>query len=291
MICDGKLRTYIDMTMLAKEIPPKLITELLRKAALEKSIDDFHIVAHWDIEELFRILDQSKEVEKDEIAKLEWLYLPILASVGSGRPPKMLHQELSNNPEFFVEVIRYAYKPKNESNNEEKENLPQELKEQRARLAWELLNTWKTVPGSDNSGRIDYQKLKSWVDKARRFCKKLNRSEVCDTYIGQVLAYAIPDEDGNWPPGEVCRIIDEIGSKELDNGFSIGIYNKRGVVTKSPFGSGEQERVLADQYRQYADKWAIQFPRTSAILRKVAEGYGNEARREDREAERRDLEW
>ena len=274
--------------MFAKELSPKLIAELLGKTALEKNIDDFH-VDPWNIEQLFEILDKSDEIETDKIAELEWLYLPILARVGSGRPPKMLHQQLSNDPQFFAEVIKWIYKPKN--NKEEKEDLPKELKEQRARLAFELLNTWKTVLGSDSNDRIDYQKLKSWVDKAREFCKKLDRLEVCDTHIGQVLAHAIPDEDGNWPPEEVCKVIEEIRSKELDEGFIVGVHNKRGVITKSLFEGGEQERALARQYQEYANKWAIQFPRTSEILRKIAKDYESEAKREDKEAERREIEW
>jgi len=48
---------------------------------------------------------------------------------------------------------------------------------------------------------------------------------------------------------------------------------------------------LAEQFRQYADKLAIRYPRTSAILTRVAEGYENEAKREDKEAESRDLEY
>ncbi|WP_271629439.1 hypothetical protein [Caldicellulosiruptor sp. DIB 104C] len=277
--------------MFAKEIPPKMIADLLKKAALEKSIDDFRIVDPWDIEELFETLDLSREIGKDKIAELEWLYLPILARVGSGRPPKMLHQELSNNPEFFAEVIRFVYKPKNESIDEEREELPQELKKQRAHLAWQLLNTWKTVPGSDSSGRIDYKKLKSWVDKTRDICMKLNRLESCDKHIGQVLAYAVPDEDGNWPPEAVCRIIDEIRSKELESGFKIGIYNQRGIITKSLFEGGTQERALAEQYRKYAEKQNTAFPKTASILKRIAESYELEARREDEEAEKRKLEW
>ena len=276
--------------MFAKGIPPKLITKLLTEAALEKSIDDFHIVAHWDIEEIFRILDQSKEVEKDEIAKLEWLYLPILASVGSERPPKMLHQQLSSDPEFFAEVIKWIYKPESENAEEADEKMPQEFKKQRARLAWELLHTWKSIPGSDSSGKIDYRKLKSWVERARGICKKLDRLKVCDSHIGQVLAHVMPDEDGNWPPENVCKIIDEIESNELDDGFIVGVHNKRGVVVKSPVEGGKQERALAEQYRKYADKWAILFPRTSAISRKIAEDYESKAKREDKEAERRDIE-
>ncbi|NMB99172.1 MAG: hypothetical protein GYA35_02705, partial [Thermoanaerobaculaceae bacterium] len=95
--------TALDIAaMFKKEISAKFISVLLKKAALEKSVDSINIVHSWDIEELFKVLDESKEVENDEIANLEWLYLPVLVSVGSGRPPKMLHQELSNNPKFFV---------------------------------------------------------------------------------------------------------------------------------------------------------------------------------------------
>jgi hypothetical protein len=278
-------------TMFKEEIPPKFIAELLKKAALEKSIDDFNIISSWDIEELFKILDQSKEVDNDEITKLEWLYLPILASVGSDRPPKMLHQELSNKPEFFAEVIKYVYKPKNKDIKEEEEELPKELKEQRALLAWELLHSWKTVPGSDDSGKIDYQKLESWINKARKLCIETDRLEICDNHIGQVLAHAIPDKDGNWPPEEVCKIIDKTESRELEAGFMIGIYNKRGVVTNSINEGGKQERSLAEQYKNYSENVSNQYPRTIAILKKVAERYENEAKSEDKETEKRDFDF
>jgi hypothetical protein len=277
--------------MYKEEIPPRFVAELLSKAALEKSIDNFNIIHSWDIEELFRILDQSEEVESGEIAKLEWLYLPILASVGSDRPPKMLHHELSSKPEFFAEVIKYVYKPKNKDIDEKEEELPKELKEQRAYRTYELIATWKTVPGSDDSGRIGYQKLESWVNKTRDLCRKTDRLEICDNHIGQVLAHAMPDKDGNWPPEEVCRIIDETASKELEDGFKVGIYNKRGIVTRSPFEGGKQERSLAEQYKNYSEKVAVHYPKTNAILKKVAERYENEARSEDEKARRRDLDW
>ncbi|WP_022853910.1 hypothetical protein [Thermodesulfatator atlanticus] len=180
--------------------------------------------------------------------------------------------------------------PAVESDNEE-EDLPQELIKQRARLAWRLLNTWRIVPGSDVNGKIDYQKLKSWIEKARELCRNMDRLGVCNNHIGQVLAHAVPDENGNWPPEEVCRIIDEIQSKKIENGFSTEIYKKRGVVTKSPFEGGKQERELAEKYQKYANKWAIKYPRTAAVLRKIAENYELEAKREDEEAEKRRLEW
>ena len=67
--------------------------------------------------------------------------------------------------------------------------------------------------------------------------------------------------------------------------------NKRGVVTKSPFEGGQQERELAEQYREYADRWNDTYPKVASILRKIGEYYEFVARREDKEAEKRGLEW
>jgi hypothetical protein len=210
--------------------------------------------------------------------------------VGSGRPPKILHKELASNPDFFAEVLKYIYKPSNEGKEEEKNSHPQELVKQRAHLAWKLLHSWETVPGYSD-GQIHYEKLKEWVVKARELCKKSDRGEIGDSHIGQVLAHAKTEEKNIWPPEPVCKIIDEIQSRELDNGFSVGIYNKRETVIKSPFEGGQQEKELAELFRLYADKWAIRYPRTASVLTKIAEGYENEGKREDKEAEIRDLEY
>ena len=274
----------------ANEIPPKLIAEILEKAASGKSIDNSQNISSWDIGQLFKALDQSEEIEIDRILKLEWLYLPFLTSVVSERSPKMLHQWLSNTPEFFVEVIKCIYKPKDKKNTEE-ENLPQKLKEHRAHLVWELLNTWETIPGSGDSKRIDYQKLKSWIEKARELCKKLGLLEACDNHIGEVLACSTSEGNVSWPPKEICMIIEEIQSKNIEEGFIVGVYKKRGIIRKSLFEGGKQERELAEKYREYAHKCSIQFPKTASLLKKIADTYETEAKHADFEAEIMQLEW
>lgn len=284
--------TALDIAALfEKEIPPKFIAQLLLKAVTEKGFDSINIIHPWDIAQLFKIFDQSKEIERDEIARLEWLYLPILASPGSDRPPKALHQELADNPEFFTTLICYIYKSKSEELEEEEEQLSEELKKQRAHLAWELLHSWKTIPGSDDTGKIDYQKLKEWVNTVRNLCAESGRLEVCDSHIGQVFAWAVSEPDGNWPPEEICKIIEEIASEELDNGFIVGTHNKRGVFTKSLLEGGEQERMLAKQYRTYSEKLTIKYPKVSAILEKIAENYEIQAKHEDEQSKKVDLEW
>ena len=44
---------------------------------------------------------------------------------------------------------------------------------------------------------------------------------------------------------------------------------------------GAQERALAEKYRTFADASKFEWPKTAAALRRVAEGYEEDARRED----------
>ncbi len=107
--------------LFVKEIPADLIMELLQKTAIEESTENFRVPSY-DIETLFEALDKSTDIKEEKIVRLGWLYLPILAGVGSRRPPKVLHKELSNNPEFFAKVIKCVYKPKNEDRKKKNNN-------------------------------------------------------------------------------------------------------------------------------------------------------------------------
>jgi len=95
----------LNIALFDEEMPVDLIVELLQKAVTEKSKEDFHIEPY-NVEKLFKALDKSADLKEEIIARLEWLYLPILARASSKRLPKMLHKELSNNPELFSEVIK-----------------------------------------------------------------------------------------------------------------------------------------------------------------------------------------
>jgi len=271
---------------LREEVPVEFIAELLKKAVTEESKENCYIDTN-HIQKLFENLDKSEDITEEDLAHLEWLYLPVLARYGGLRQPKTLHKELSKNPELFAEVIKCAYKPRNEEMKED-ENLPHELIQQRARLAWELFRSWKTMPGIDING-INYEKLKDWIDKARELCKKSDRKETGDSHIGKILAHSMSEEQDVWPAKAVCRIIDEIQSNEINDGFVIEIYNKRGVVMKASSEGGKQEISLSEKYNKYADKCS--YPRTSALLTKIAKHYEDEAKQEDLRAEIEDLEY
>ena len=61
----------------------------------------------------------------------------------------------------------------------------------------------------------------------------------------------------------------------------------RGATSRSLTDGGEQERMLAADFRQRAAGFRDSYPRVARILNAMAESYEADARREDREAERR----
>lgn len=276
--------------MVAEELPSSLILEVLQKAvtAPADSEDSKRFDAH-DVVRLFQRLDKLGDADEKELARLEWAFLPVLSKEWHGRSPRLLHKELASDPSFFAEVIKWIYKAKDEEKVENKE-LNEDFLQQRARRAYDLLSSWEIVPGSISGSSIDLNKLRDWVQKARQLCAESGRGDVGDSHIGKLLAHARA-EKGTWPPEAVCIIIDTTNSEALDDGFYVGICKKRGVVTKAAFEGGRQERELANRFKHYSDSLSAKWPRTVSVLAKVAESYEYQAKMEDKDAERRDLEY
>ena len=157
----------------------------------------------------------------------------------------------------------------------------------RAHHAYDLLSSWHTIPGTRPDGTINQDDLFAWVDRARAACE--GRRNACDTHIGQVLAYAPTGGDGLWPHESVRALIEYVNTRALKDGFRTGVLNKRGVTIRDPFAGGAQERVLAQQYRTWAQSLAPANPRTAAVLSEIADDYEREAHAEDVRAAQRDL--
>jgi hypothetical protein len=212
------------------------------------------------------------------VALLEWRLLPALGF--QARSPALDH-ELATDPAFFVQVLAMCMRPRE----------PREEPEVQAAVAtnaYRLLSEWRVIPGTtDEAGHVDQATLKSWVDEARRLLAEVDRSDIGDQYIGQVLAHALADTDDTWPELPVREVIDATASHHIDQGFCLGIYNKRGITSRGLLDGGAQEHALADQYGRWAGLIADMWPRTAANLRMVESRYREDGRREDEEAERR----
>lgn len=242
----------------------------------------------FEIEIIIKELESRKEVSEEQVGQLEWTYLPLFEH--TTRHPLVLHGLLSKDPSFFAEAVRWAFRPEDGSEPDDSTaELSVEMQQARARLAYELLDSFHTVPGSNSAGALDEVALGGWVRSARKLCAALKRGAISDERLGNLLSYSPAGSDGVWPHPAVRDLIEEISSRHLEEGISIGVYNSRGVVTKSPGEGGGQERELSATYRTFSEATATQWPRTSALLRQIAEQYDREARAEDIRSEQLDL--
>lgn len=220
---------------------------------------------------------------------MEWLYLSILTSYGSPREPKLLHKELATNPKFFVEVLSWVYKSeKKEALDDEK--LSESQMKDRAKYTYDLLSSWKKIPGTDESYNLNYDSLWNWIEEAREIADERGYLEVADLQIGKVLA-KYPENVEPWPPAEICEVIDTVNTESIKDGFSTATFNKRGSSTRGPFEGGGIERGHAEYFYKQAKSHKNKFPNTAEILERLAINYEKDAKRMDERAQRDKLDY
>ena len=70
----------------------------------------------------------------------------------------------------------------------------------------------------------------------------------------------------------------------MRRGFSIGVFNKRGMTSRFPTEGGEQERVLSRSFSEMAAKVLHTHPLVASVLESIAMSYDRDAQKEDIEA-------
>jgi hypothetical protein len=255
------------------------VAHALREAAsVARDVTGYRSDAYYAAE----LIDyMEKEVEagritEEEVAKLELVYLPLLTHE---REPNILHKAMGAEPSLFVDAACHAFRAEGEDERE----LDDAARAQ-ALLAYELLSSWRTLPGLKN-GVIDQEHLNTWVDEARRRLAESRRIAIGDQLIGQVLSGSPEGADGVWPAEPVRDVIERLKSDELEAGLHMGRFNQRGVTMRDPLAGGGQERTLMERYEADAAKLAARWPRTAGLLRAFSRTYQREATREDLDAE------
>jgi hypothetical protein len=234
------------------------------------------------IQELFGWLQKTIQFRNDEptrrLAQLEWEFLALLD--GFEASPETLIRYLGEDPKFFAQLIELIFRSKNERESGTKST--EEL-QKRAIHGYRLLTNWDRIPGTQSDRSIDEEQLLRWLESARSLCRESGNLEFADSQIGEMLARWPPpqNEDTMWPCEEICDAIEEANSDDLDDGFPVGVLNSRGATWRSPLDGGDLERKERDKYRRWAELCDIDWPRTAASLRRVADSYESYAQRED----------
>lgn len=277
--------------MIKKDLPTDLLVEILQLAGTEDSIDDQYFREH-EVSSLFETLNEREDMTKEIIVRLEWLYLTILGSYGSSYKPKHLHQELALSPDFFIQILKWTYMPKDDKRKaEEQKELSAEDRQKFASQGYKLLNDFKSIPGTQPDNTIDKVQLNNWVDLVRDHAKAIDRIEMADMVIGKLLANYSEANKEYWPPDEISEVIERVNTKSIKNNFSMTVTNKRGFTSRSPFAGGEIERNNSKYFLNLANIHKKKHPNISEIFSKISKEYLIDAKHEDERAERDRLEY
>lgn len=275
------------------DFPSELLTELLVKAATKPSSETVGF-REYEVKHIIETLSERGDVEEKTMISIEWNYLSLLIDVTTSGAPKILSEALSSDPDFFIEIVKWAYKPDDEQLlKDEIKDIDSDLIARRGYQAWELLHSWNKIPGIDENGNLNANYLKDWVKQVRTLADSHSRLEIVDLHIGKLLA-RIPyseEPDEHWPPIAICEILEEINSQSILSNYSSELFNIHGFSARGVFDGGTIERGKANHYSTLANKHRNQFPIIASVFENLAKGYENDAIRMDQRAEKDELDY
>ena len=274
------------------DISSKLLQRLLQELLEEERKSNNQVMDEFHLGHVFNQLYQKNELSTDEMVQLEWPYAALFEELKRyTSSPMAIHRALQTDPQFFSQLVSFIYKRDDHTEDENNDGVSEEVRERRARVAHKVLDSWYLVPGVQEDGTINEVALTEWIDTARKRCEEIKYLIGCDLQIGSILAHSPVDPDGTWPHVAVRNQIERLNNETIDRHIQTEIYNSRGVVSRGMKDGGSQERTLTERYRQMSDSVKTKWPRTSIMLRGMAEWYESDAKGQDVESDLHDLRW
>lgn len=258
-----------------EKIESEFIVLLLNKIATSDPEKEIHYKpAQHDIEEAFKVLNGRDDFDRNELLKLEYLYVDILHSHSSYGIPN-LSKEASQSPLFFMQLVAHCFKRSGEGSDPDEWNMPKDKESIRiaATKAYHALDALNVIPGTKDEGAIDVRELREWVIQVRKLAKEYDREDITDQKIGKLLSISSEGEDGVWPREEIREVFEEIASSEISIGMEIGHYNSAGVREVD----SSRERLKAQEYGEMANKVMNKTPFVGKMLNNIADSYERDA--------------
>lgn len=273
---------------LSVELVLRIIDETIKRMT-EGHIPADRSMFGYHLKRAFKWLRAQPGVNQLDIARLEYPFLPLLTGAGRGEDEELvLHRLLSQDADFFVQVLCDLYKPANRP----REQSNDQTSESKALAGWRLLQSWQLVPGLMDDASIDQDALLAWVGRARALAAEKDRADVADQHIGKVLYHAPCDpSDKSWPPLPILELIENLNAKHIGRGFALESVNSRGVTSRAPLDGGKLERDEENKWRKQAKALGGRWPRAKALFEAIADDWKSQAKWHDEDAEKMRMRW
>jgi len=268
-------------------IGPELLFRLMSEMVKEGKDQPGHYqLNRYYIEEAFALMDKSPVLTLEQKASLEFTYIDALSKPWSRREGygiPNLEKYVEAHPELFVQAIVWTYMRRGEGEDPPEWKVAPEQVQHFAERGYKLLQGLNGIPGHDDLGELQADKLAAWIKTVRDACAELGRLDIADVCLGNLLAGAPVGNDGVWPCEPVRQVMEDVRSKKMMRGARTGLYNSRGSIWRGE--GGDQERELAEKYRAWANELRYSHPFVaSELLMEMVKTYENEADHEDMEA-------
>lgn len=270
-------------------IPTQLVLEALEKLYDVLTPESARQLRSYHVSMLLERLADDAAIDRGKVGQLEFKFLPFTYSYREGSTT-VLHKQLASSPQFFAELLSKVYKKTVDGKVVDEP----EANDQQADASmsyFQLLNSFRAIPGLEENNYADQEFLFVWVTAAKQALNEMGRAVIGEQQIGQMLSSSPEGNDKQWPHEAVRYLLEREASIELEKGFEIGVTNSRGSTSRGVYEGGRQERDLVELYAGYAEAVAPTWPRTGAVLRSLADYYRRMAAYEDGEADRNQDLW
>lgn len=267
---------------------PELLFRVLWEIAHKKGQDQpgQYQLDQYYVQEAFAIIDKSTVLTLEQKAGLEFAYIDALSTPwgkGEQHGAPNLQKYVAEHPEMYVQAVVWTYKRGDEREDAPDWKVTPDQVQHLAERGYKLLDGLDRVPGHDDEGVLQIDKLAGWIKAVRDTCVELGRLDIADVCIGKLLSHASAGNDGVWPCEPVREVMEDVHSKAMMDGARTGLYNSRGATWRGE--GGNQERELAEKYRAWGNALQYSHPFVaSELLMGMAATYEQEAVQEDTRA-------
>lgn len=267
----------------------QIILDLLATPSEERHMDN---MTEYHLSNIFRQLQERKELTDEEIARLEWPCASLFEGMRDNEKTSFsIHKLLEKDPAFFCDLVSMVYKRDDKKTNPKHKGLNSDQSDNLARNSKNVFDSWQGYPGMKEDGSFDEEGLSTWVETVRKICAEQSLVTGGDLELANVLARTPYDTDGCWPHRSARKIIEELDNSVINRHIQSYVYNNRGVTTRGPHDGGTQERSLVGKYQKMSEQITADWPITASVLKGIADFYAREATREDLDSELHEIKW
>ena len=255
------------------------LARLLKEAASGGELENFSSVHSWRLSEALDVLGARPGITDQDMARLEFAFVEALSGSEHGIPN--LEWLIDTSPAFFVDILSFCFKRDDGRQEPLRLQVADETRRRMVTAGYQILQEMARIPGTKDDGSVDSGRLLSWIEEVRGLCIAAGRAAIGDLQIGELLSRAPEEDDAPWPCNAICEALEAIATNNVADGFIFGKCNMRGVFIRTGCG-GEMERELSVKYRRLAQHRRVDYPFTGSVLKRLAECYDKDAKREDR---------